>query len=88
MPGKVSGAWLFKDTRVPVRPLFGNLEDGATAKDFLAWFPGAAHAQAVALLERAEPCLGIARKRNTLVVLDRRLEGTRNAERHAQTHLA
>ena len=28
-PGKVSGAWLFKDTRVPVKALFENIEAGA-----------------------------------------------------------
>jgi uncharacterized protein (DUF433 family) len=28
VPGKVSGVWLFKTTRVPVRALFENLEDG------------------------------------------------------------
>ena len=33
--GKVSGAWLFKGTRVPVAALFENLEDGATADNFL-----------------------------------------------------
>jgi len=40
VPGKVSGAWVFKNTRVPVRALFENLEDGATVNDFLAWFRG------------------------------------------------
>jgi hypothetical protein len=29
LPGKVSGEWLFKGTRVPVKALFENLEDGA-----------------------------------------------------------
>jgi uncharacterized protein (DUF433 family) len=28
IPGKVSGEWLFKGTRVPVRALFENLESG------------------------------------------------------------
>jgi len=28
-PAKVSGAWVFAKTRVPVRALFENLEDGA-----------------------------------------------------------
>ena len=40
--GKVSGAWLFKGTRVPVAALFENLEDGATGNDSLEWFPGVA----------------------------------------------
>ena len=35
VPGKVSGAWLFKGTRVPIKALFDNLEDGARVDDFL-----------------------------------------------------
>ena len=35
VPGKVSGAWLFRGTRVPVKALFENLEDGATVSQFL-----------------------------------------------------
>jgi uncharacterized protein (DUF433 family) len=27
VPGKVSGAWVFKDTRLPVATVFENLED-------------------------------------------------------------
>jgi len=30
IPGKVSGAWVFKDTRMPVSIVFENLEAGAT----------------------------------------------------------
>jgi len=52
--GKVSGAWLFKGTRVPVKALFENLEDGATVDDFLEWFPGVTRAQVEAVLEHAE----------------------------------
>ena len=39
-PDKLSGAWVFKGTRVPVSALFENLEDVATAEQFLQWFPG------------------------------------------------
>jgi uncharacterized protein (DUF433 family) len=60
VPGKVSGAWVFKDTRVPVRALFENLEDGATVNDFLAWFPGVTRAQVEAVLEHAERSLAAA----------------------------
>ena len=35
-PGKISGAWAFTGTRVPVYALFENLESGATVKEFLA----------------------------------------------------
>lgn len=38
-PGKVSGEWVFRRTRVPVSALFENLEDGARVNDFLQWFP-------------------------------------------------
>jgi uncharacterized protein (DUF433 family) len=44
-PGKVSGVWLFKTTRVPVRALFENLEDSTTVNDFPTWFPGVTHEQ-------------------------------------------
>jgi len=56
-PGKVSGALVFKGTRVPVRALFENLEGGASVNDFLKWFPGVTHEQAVAVLEHAEQSL-------------------------------
>ena len=45
VPGKVSGAWVFKTTQVPVRALFENLEDGATVNEFLTWFPGVTREQ-------------------------------------------
>ena len=52
-PERVSGAWVFRGTRVPVSSLFENLEGGATLDQFLAWFPGVARAQAEAVLEHA-----------------------------------
>jgi uncharacterized protein (DUF433 family) len=51
---------VFKDTRVPLRALFENLEDGATVNDFLAWFPGVTRAQVEAVLEHAERSLAAA----------------------------
>jgi uncharacterized protein (DUF433 family) len=56
-PEKVSGAWVFRDTRVPVKSLFENLEDGATVDDFLEWFPGVRRDQVMAVLEFAEQSL-------------------------------
>jgi uncharacterized protein (DUF433 family) len=38
VPGKRSGAWVFKDTRMPVAAIFENLEDGATVADLVDWF--------------------------------------------------
>ena len=48
---KVSGAWVFKGTRVPVHALFENLEGGASVDDFLEWFPGVTRRQVEAVLE-------------------------------------
>ncbi len=50
-PEKVSGAWVFRGTRVPVSALFENLEDGAHLTDFVDWFPGVTLQQARAVLE-------------------------------------
>lgn len=58
-PGKVSGAWVFRGTRVPVRALFENLEDGATVDDFLEWFPGVTRAQVDGVLEHASASLTV-----------------------------
>ena len=60
VPGKVSGAWLFKRTRVPVTALFENLESGARIDDFVEWFPGVTHEQVEAVLEHAERSLAVA----------------------------
>ena len=38
IPGKVSGAWVFKDTRMPVSIVFENLEAGATISEIMDWF--------------------------------------------------
>jgi uncharacterized protein (DUF433 family) len=38
IPGKVSGAWLFKDTRMPVAIVFQNLEAGASIEEIMEWF--------------------------------------------------
>ncbi|HZF11525.1 MAG TPA: DUF433 domain-containing protein [Thermoanaerobaculia bacterium] len=50
-PDRVSGAWVFRGTRVPVTALFENLESGASLEEFLDWFPGVSREQAEAVLE-------------------------------------
>ena len=60
VPNKVGGAWLFKGTRVPVRALFENLENGARVDDFLEWFPGVAREQVELVLRHAEHSLEVA----------------------------
>ena len=50
-PRKISGAWAFTGTRVPVYALFENLASGATIDDFVEWFPGVERQQVRAVLE-------------------------------------
>ena len=50
---RLSGAWVFCGSRVPVSALFENLEGGATLDQFLDWFPGVSRSQAEAVLEHA-----------------------------------
>ena len=56
-PDRVSGAWVFCGTRVPVTALFENLADGASTDDFLEWFPGVTRKQIEAVLRHAEASL-------------------------------
>ena len=55
---RLSGAWVFRGTRVPVSALFSNLEGGATVDEFLEWFPGVSLAQVKQVLEHASRSLG------------------------------
>jgi uncharacterized protein (DUF433 family) len=56
----MSGAWVFRGTRVPVTALFENLEDGAQIGDFVSWFPGVTAEQARMVLEHAAQSLQVA----------------------------
>jgi uncharacterized protein (DUF433 family) len=59
-PDKVSGEWVFKETRVPVRALFENLEGGARIDEFLEWFRGVTREQVEIVLRHAERSLEVA----------------------------
>ena len=50
--GKVSGAWVFKNTRMPVSLVFENLEAGATIDEIMEWFH-LTREQIIAVLEFA-----------------------------------
>ena len=50
-PGRVSGAWVFRGTRVPASALFENLEGGSTIEQFVQWFPGVTTEQVRQVLE-------------------------------------
>jgi uncharacterized protein (DUF433 family) len=52
-PQRVSGAWVFRGTRVPVAALFENLEDGAQVSQFMQWFPGVSVEQVRTVLKHA-----------------------------------
>jgi uncharacterized protein (DUF433 family) len=53
VPGKVSGAWVFKDTRMPVSAVFENLEDGITIDELVALYDGLTREQVQAVLDFA-----------------------------------
>ncbi len=57
---RVSGAWVFKGTRLPVRTLFENLEEGATIDDFIEWYEGVTREQVLDVLRQAEQSLLVA----------------------------
>ena len=50
-PARVSGAWVFRDTRVPLLALFENLDGGASTAEFLEWFPDVTARQVHLVLE-------------------------------------
>ena len=51
VPGKVSGAWVLKDTRMPVSAIFENLEAGASIDDIMEWFHGLDRTQVQEVIE-------------------------------------
>jgi len=58
-PDRVSGAWVFRGTRVPVSALFENLEDGVQITQFVEWFPGITIEQVRAVLDYAAKSLAL-----------------------------
>jgi uncharacterized protein (DUF433 family) len=53
VPGKVSGAWVLRGTRMPVSVIFENLEAGANIDDIMEWFEGLDREQIKAVIEFA-----------------------------------
>jgi uncharacterized protein (DUF433 family) len=53
IPGKVSGAWVLKGTRMPVSAIFDNLEAGANIDDIMEWFDGLDRDQVKVVIEFA-----------------------------------
>jgi uncharacterized protein (DUF433 family) len=57
VPGKVSGAWVFKGTRLPAAAVFENLEDGLTIDEVVRLYDGLTHEQVKAVLDFAAKSL-------------------------------
>ncbi len=53
IPGKVSGAWVLKGTRMPVSVIFENLKAGANIDEIMEWFEGLDGEQVKAVIEFA-----------------------------------
>ena len=51
IPGKVSGAWVFKNTRMPVATVFENLQDGMTIDELIETFDGLTREQIESVLK-------------------------------------
>ena len=58
-PDKVSGAWVFRGTRVPVSALFENLRAGASIEEFLDWFEGVDARQVQVVLDHELESLSV-----------------------------
>jgi uncharacterized protein (DUF433 family) len=57
VPEKLSGAWVFRGTRLPVAAVFANLEDGLTVDEIVNMFDGLTREQVNAVLEFAAQSL-------------------------------
>jgi uncharacterized protein (DUF433 family) len=53
VPGKLSGAWVLRGTRMPVATVFENLEAGANLDDILEWYDGLDRDQVKAVIDFA-----------------------------------
>jgi len=60
VPGKVSGAWVLRGTRMPVATIFENLEAGANIENIMEWYGGLDREQVQAVIEFAARSLDMA----------------------------
>lgn len=56
VPGRRSGAWVYKNTRMPVSTVFANLAGGATIDEIVEWF-GVTREQVVGVIRFAADSL-------------------------------
>ena len=53
VPGKMSGAWVLRGTRMPVTAIFENIKAGANVSDIMEWYEGLDYEQVKAVIEFA-----------------------------------
>ena len=53
IPGKVSGAWVFRNTRMPVATVFAGLEEGMSIDELVETYDGLTREQIESVLEFA-----------------------------------
>jgi uncharacterized protein (DUF433 family) len=54
IPDVMSGAWVLRNTRMPVSGVLENLEAGASIDDIMEWFDGLDRKQVEAVIDFAE----------------------------------
>lgn len=70
VPGRLSGAWVFRDTRMPVSAVFENIEAGASIEEIIEQFD-ITREQIVAVLEFAARSLDAPPQLNACLDLDK-----------------
>jgi uncharacterized protein (DUF433 family) len=53
VPGKMSGTWVLRGTRMPVSAIFENIAAGASIDDLMEWFDGLDREQVKTVIEFA-----------------------------------
>ena len=53
VPGKLSGAWVLRGTRMPVSAIFENLQAGASIDEIMEWYDGLDREQVRRVIEFA-----------------------------------
>jgi uncharacterized protein (DUF433 family) len=81
VPGKVSGAWVLKGTRMPVSAIFENLEAGASLDDILEWYDGLDRDQVKAVIEFAARSLDKAAALELYARLEKTQPGSEESKR-------
>ncbi|HYL74626.1 MAG TPA: DUF433 domain-containing protein [Bryobacteraceae bacterium] len=59
IPGKLSGAWVFRETRLPVAAVFENLAGGLTIDEIVQLYDGLTREQIQSVLQFAVRSLAI-----------------------------